>query len=440
MTSINAAPSSMSRTHFRILAGRAVAVVLVYGTLAAFIAAAYLVVVVGAVSILGSRAGILVLSVVATVLVAVAFEPVRQRVERWINRLVYGRRASPHEVLADLADRLAETESVQGILDRMARLMAYGTGAEQATVWLSDAHGLVVGAGWPATRSVVRVDSLSQLSDLVSPVAHGDELVGALQVIKSHENPITPVEEHLIADLAASAGLVVGNQRLNAALAARADELQASRRRLVNAEDTERRRLERDLRDGTQQEVVALKAHIRGLERLARDEGINGVADVLSEMAGDLEAAVDEIRSLARGLYPPLLESEGLEVAVRSHAQRSPIPVEVNSEMVGRHPMSVEAAVYFVIAEAMTNAVKHASPSRIEITLSDAEGLLTVNVDDDGFGFDPRQTGDGLGLVNIHDRIETLGGQVQFESAVGAGTRVSARIPILERGSVPRGT
>ncbi|HEX6222126.1 MAG TPA: sensor histidine kinase, partial [Acidimicrobiia bacterium] len=380
----------------------------------------------------GSRVGILMLSIIATVVVAVSFEPVRRRVERWINRLVYGRRASPYEVLAGLADRLAETESLQGVLDRMARLMANGTGAEQATVWLSDAGGLVVGAAWPATPPVVRVDSLDQMPGLICPVAHDDELVGALQVIKSHESPITPVEEHLIADLAGSAGLVLGNQRLNVALAARADELQASRRRLLTAEDTERRRLERDLHDGTQQEVVALSIHIRRLERLARDEGVNEVGDVLSGIAGDLEAAVDEIRSLARGLYPPLLESAGLEAAVRSHAQSSPIPVEVKSEMVGRHPKTVESAIYFVVAEVMTNAVKHSDSSRIEITLSDTDRQLMAEIADDGVGFDPRLTGDGHGLVNIRDRIEALGGEVHFESAVGAGTRVSARIPILE--------
>lgn len=423
----------MSRTHSRVLVTRAMAVVLVYGILAAFIASTYLVIVVGAGSILASRGGVLVLSGV----VAVAFEPARQRVERWINRLVFGRRASPYEVLGDLANRLAETESAQAVLDQMARLMADGTGAEQATVWLSDARGLLVGAGWPATPPVVRVDSLDHLSETVWPVVHGDELVGALQVIKSHENPITPVEERLITDLAASAGLVLGNQRLNAALVDRADELEASRRRLIDAEDTERRRLEHDLQDGAQREVVALSADIRGLERLAREEGLNEVADVLSEVAGDLEAAVDEIRSLARGLYPPVLEAEGLEEAVKSHAQRSPIAVVVKSGMVGRHPMTVESAVYFVVAEAMTNSAKHASPSRIEITLFEADGLLMVEVSDDGVGFDPEQTDSGLGLVNIRDRIETLGGEVQFESAIGAGMTVRARVPVLARGGVP---
>lgn len=427
----------MSRTHFRILVGRATAVILVYGILAAFIASAYLVAVVGAGSILSSRAGVLVLSIVVTALVAVAFEPVRRRVERWINRLVFGRRASPYEVLADLANRLAETESVQAVLDRMARLMADGTGAEQATVWLSDARGLLVGAGWPATPPVVRVDSLDHLSEVVWPVVHDDELVGALQVIKSHENPFTPVEERLITDLAASAGLVLGHQRLNAALTDRADELEASRRRLVDAEDTERRRLERDLHDGAQREVVALNADIRGLERLAREEELNEVADVLSETASDLEAAVDEIRSLARGLYPPLLQAEGLEEAVKSHAQRSPIAVEVKSGMVGRHPMTIESAVYFVVAEAMTNSAKHANPAQIEITLFEADGLLMVQISDDGVGFDPEQTDNGLGLVNIRDRIEALGGEVQFESATGAGTTVRARIPVLARGNVP---
>ena len=305
MISVNAAPRSLPKTHFRIVAGRAVAEVLVYGTLGAFIGTVYLLVVVGVGSILGSGPGMLELSVVATVLVAAAFEPVHRRVERGINRLIYGRRASPYEVLADLADRLAETESVQEVLNRMARLMADGTGADQTTVWLSDARGLVVGAGWPAIPARIRVDSVDDLVGLACPVVHHDEQVGALQIVKSHGNPITPLEQRLIADLAGSAGLVLGNQRLNVALVAQADELQASRRRLVTAQDTERRRLERDLHDGAQQEVVALTVHIRLLEDMAREGGAEEVADVLSEIAADLEAAVDEIRSLARGSTPP---------------------------------------------------------------------------------------------------------------------------------------
>lgn len=432
MTSVDAVPRSMRMRQLRLVAGRAVAAVLIYGTLAVFIGVVYVGVVVGVGGILGSGAGNLGLSVVATALVALAFEPVRRRVQGWANRLIYGRRASPYEVLAELADRLAETESAQGVLNRMARLVAYGTGAEQAAVWLREADGLVLGASWPQTPPVRQVDSLEQLSGLAFPVLHEGELVGALQAVKAGGNPITPLEQRLIADLAGSAGLLLGNQRLNAALAARADELQASRGRLVHAQDTERRRLESNLHEGAQQEVMALKVQIRLLMQVARGESAEEIADILSEIAGDIQAAVEEIRSLARGLYPPLLESEGLEAAVVSQAQGSPIPVELKSEGIGRHPKEVESAVYFAVAEAMTNAVKHAYPSRIDITLSESDGFLTVDVEDDGVGFDLHQTGDGIGLVNIRDRVQALGGEVDFVSAPGAGTTVAARIPILE--------
>lgn len=129
-----------------------------------------------------------------------------------------------------------------------------------------------------------------------------------------------------------------------------------------------------------------------------------------------------------------------METAVALHAKGLPIPVEVKGEGLGRHPKSVESAVYFVVAEAVTNSVKHGDPSRIEITLSDADGLLRVDIDDNGAGFDPHQTGDGVGLINIRDRIEALGGDVHLTSTVGAGTRVSVRVPILEGGGVPHFT
>jgi signal transduction histidine kinase len=403
----------------------------VYGILAAFIGMVYVLVVVVVGGALGSRGGSLALAVVATALVAMAFEPLRRRVQRWANRLVYGRRATPYEVLSDLTRRLARTEPSQGILERMARLMAEGTGAEQATVWLADrSRRLTAAAGWPDVPGRSQVATIDDLAGALATVTHDDELVGVLQVVKSRGNPVTPPEQHLLDDLAGSAGLVLGNQRLNAALAARADELQQSRRRLVEMQDAERRRLERDLHDGAQQQVIALKLKIGLAEHAARKQGRPDLAGQLSGLSDEAQTAVDEIRTLAKGIYPPLLESENLVAAIRAQAASAPVPVEISANGVDRYPRDVESAAYFAALEAMTNAVTHGEAKHVAITIDAGPGELSVVVRDDGIGFDQTVVEPGVGLVNIRDRVEALGGELVVTSAEGGGTTLFATIPL----------
>lgn len=409
---------------------------LVYGTLAAFIGAVYVLVVVGVGGMLSSEAGNLTLAVAATALVAIAFEPVRRRAQRWANRVVYGKRATPYEVLSNLTRRLAGAEPAQGLLKRMARLMAEGTGAEQATVWLANQNErLEAAAGWPQVPTPGEAASMDRLSGFTCPVLHNDELVGVLEVIKARGNPVTPTEQRLISDLAGSAGLVLGNQRLNSTLAARAAELQESRRRLVELQDSERRRLERDLHDGAQQQVVALKLKIGLAEHLATKQGAEGLAEELGELAEEAQAAVDDIRRLAKGIYPPLLESENLAVAIKSQAASMPVPVDVLDEGIDRYPRDVESAMYFAANEAMTNAVKHGESSNVHITLSTSEEMLNLQVTDNGAGFDPEGPHEGTGLINIRDRVEALGGEMHIHSSMGRGTTVSARIPLGDTAS-----
>lgn len=403
----------------------------VYGVLAAFIGAVYVFVVVLVGGALGSGGGGLALAVVATALVAMAFEPLRRRAQRWANRLVYGKRATPYEVLSDLTRRLAGTEPAQGVLKRMARLMAEGTGAEQAAVWLADdRRRLVAAAGWPGIPDPAQVASAEDLAGAIAPVTHEGELVGVLQVVKSRGNPVTPPEEHLIDDLAGSAGLVLGNQRLNTALASRAEELQQSRRRLVEMQDGERRRLERDLHDGAQQQVIALKLKIVLAQRLAQSKGAAELSAELGELAAEAQRSVDEIRALAKGIYPPLLESESLVAAIKAQAVGSSVPVEISADGVGRYPRDVESAVYFAAVEAMTNAVTHGEPSQIAISVTTIPGQLLLEVRDDGTGFDPGRDAPGAGLVGIRDRVEALGGELIVDSAPGTGTTLVVSIPL----------
>ncbi len=247
----------------------------VFAGLAAFITGIYVAIVVGIGTLIGSgEEPNLALSIVATALVAVAFQPVRERLTKVANRLVYGKRATPYEVLSRFSSHLGETVATEATLEQMARLLADGTGAARAQVWLKAGGQMRTAASWPADAApdfapVVAEDgALPEFAevDVAVPIAHHDELLGALTVTKSCGEGLTPTEQKLIDDLAAQAGLVLKNVQLTADLLARLDELAESRRRLVAAQDEERRRLERDLHDGAQQQLVVLKMKL-GLPR-----------------------------------------------------------------------------------------------------------------------------------------------------------------------------
>jgi two-component system, NarL family, sensor kinase len=266
-------------------------------------------------------------------------------------------------------------------------------------------------------------------------VSHEGEIVGALEVVKDRGYPVTPTEQRLITDLAGSVGLLLGHQRLNASLAARAAELRSSRRRLVELGDAERRRLERDLHDGAQQQVVALKLKIALGQHIARKAGDEGAALRLGHLTEEVQETLEEIRRVARGIYPQLVESESVVTAIRTRALGCPVPVDVSAANVGAYPPDVQAAVYFAAVEAITNAVAYAGPGRIEVGITDTGDEIVVAVTDDGSGFDPGSTGEGVGLTNIRDRVEALGGKLMVRSALGAGTTIEARIPVERRDS-----
>src|SRR5439155_1614550 len=233
---------------------------LVYGALAVFITIVYVGVVVGIGTLVRSRGQFtLALSIVATALVAVAFQPVRQRVERWANQLVYGTRSTPYEALTDFSHRVAGAYADEEVLPRLARVLVEGTGATVASVWIRRAGDPIAAATWPDTASPLAADA----ADRVARVRHEGELLGELTVRKRSGEPFTPVEETLLLDLAAQAGQVLLNVRLTAELQARLREIaaqalerRASRQRIVAARDTERRRLERNIHDGAHQHLV----------------------------------------------------------------------------------------------------------------------------------------------------------------------------------------
>jgi signal transduction histidine kinase len=262
------------------------------------------------------------------------------------------------------------------------------------------------------------------------PVEHAGELLGVLDVRKPANDPLSPADEKLVSDLAAQAGLVLRNVRLTAELRARLDDLRAAQKRLVSAQDEERRRLERNIHDGAQQQLVALTVKSRLARSLTLREPTRA-AEVLGQMEAETQEALEDLRDLARGIYPPLLADEGLAVALEAQARKSqPLPVSVDAGSIGRFPQDVEAAVYFSALEVLQNTAKHANASRATLTLRRSNGALSFTLADDGVGFDMSATGYGTGLQGIADRLGALDGRLEVTSAPGSGTTVVGRVPV----------
>jgi len=399
----------------------------VLAVLAVFITATYVLIVVGLGQLIGGDSDGLLLPIAATAIVAVAFEPVRLRAQRWANRIVYGNRATPYEVLSDLTERLSVAEEGEGILIRLATLLREGTGADRVTVWLGSIGGMTPAASAPL--EALAGSQPDPQSKSVFLVRHDEEVVGALEVIKPRGSVLSTAERSLVTDLAGSAGAVLGYQRLNDSLAERARELEESRGRLVGVQDQERRRLERDLHEGAEQFIVALKVKVGVASQMAGKHDAPELEALLGGLTEEAQAALDDVQSLAKGIYPPILESDGLGAAVSALASSTPVEVHVERDGVGRYPAEVEAAVYFDVSEAVTNAVKHADPP-IRIELSDRDGMLSFSVIDAGPGFDINQSDMGSGLENMADRLDAVGGKLTVESTGGESTAISGKIPV----------
>ncbi len=325
---------------------------LLFGALAVFIAIVYVGVVVGVGALVGSRADP-ILSAAAAAIVALAFQPVRSRARRFADRLVYGERAAPYEVLSEFADRLGNSYATEELLPRMTRALAGGTGAVRADVWVRVGDELVPEATWP--HDADPLPPIAALEDDVGdvsasgmrePIRHQGELLGALSIVKRPGESITPTEEKLLRDLAAQAGLVMRNVALTEQLREHIDQLRASRQRLVNAQDEERRKLERNLHDGAQQQLVALSVRLRLAEALATRDP-EKTRTMLADLQIQTGQAIEDLRDLARGIYPPLLADKGLVAALEGQARKSPIATSVSAENVARYPQQVEASVYF---------------------------------------------------------------------------------------------
>ncbi|MGI8615632.1 MAG: sensor histidine kinase [Actinomycetota bacterium] len=403
---------------------------LVFGALAVFITGVYVAVVV-VISTLATDS--LVPSLVATALVAALFQPIRRRVTRLANRLVFGRRAEPYEVLARFSDRVGATFAAEDVVPRTARVIAEGTGASHVEIWLRADGMLHPSAVWPS-------DSTPGASDpLIQEIRHQDQVLGEIRVWTAPGQPLRPTEEKLLADLASQTGLVIRNLSLTGELQARVDELsvrarelQGSRMRIVQAHDAERRRLERNIHDGAQQHLVALAVKLRLVGTTAAKDP-RRAADQLTDLRDQTDLALTTLLDLASGIYPSVLEEQGVGTALAAQGGAAGVPVSVDSDGVDRLPIEIEAAVYFVCLEAMQNAAKYARGTEVRVRLARDDDGLSFWVEDDGVGFDSAVAPRGTGLQNMRDRLAAFGGDVTITSTQGSGTTVSGRLRVPAR-------
>jgi signal transduction histidine kinase len=409
---------------------------LVYGLLSAALTAIYVGIVVGIGTLAGYAGGPL-LTAAAALAIAVLFQPLRRRAQLLANRIVYGQRATPYQVLADFAEDMAGQLDADAALDRMSSVLAGAMGAVRVEVWVRVGPQLRPRVTWPhgsAPPAAVPLPGGDGLPEFGATravaVCHTDELLGAITVEKPRSEPVSAAEDKLLAHLASQAGLVLRNVRLTAELQASIDDLRASRRRLVSAQDTERQRIERNLHDGAQQQLVALMIQLAVLDDAADDPA--EVRELTGELRDGLHAALDDLRALARGIYPPLLADQGLGAAVRAQAGRAPLPVLVEADGIGRYRRDAEATAYFCVLEALQNVAKYAHASCAKVALSCPDGHLEFTVTDDGDGFDTAKPIPGTGLQGMADRLAAVGGTLCIRSAPGLGTTISGRLPAGE--------
>jgi len=355
--------------------------------------------------------------------------PAYRLASRIADRVVYGGRASPSEVLSEFSGRLSETYATDDVLPRMAAIVGEATRAKEVRVWLRVSGVYRVAASWPA--DLLPEDPIVDPGEAL-PRFPGDghrtevrdrgELLGAITASFHANDPIDPARERLIRDMAAQAGLVLRNVGL-------IENLRASRQRMVAAQDEGRRRLERNIHDGAQQQLVALSVKTRLADTLI-DRDTTKAHEMLAQIQADTNDALETLRDLARGIYPPLLADKGLATALAAQGRKVAVPVSLDADGIGRYPAEAEATVYFCVLEAMQNVSKYAQASEIELRLGTSNSSLTFEVRDDGVGFDPQTHTPGTGIQGMQDRLDAVGGSLQVTSTPGSGTVVFGVVPI----------
>ena len=316
--------------------------------------------------------------------------------------------------VGELMARLGETPQRGELRDALAR--ALGDPSLELVYWLPDDERFVDARGRPVELPSVDSDRA------VTKVEREGGCVAALV----YDSLVHDQQGGYVDAIGAAASLALQNERLEAELRSKVEELRASRRRMLSIGLEERRRLERDLHDGAQQRLVSMALNMRLARARLRDDP--AAAERLLDSAGDeLGAALEELRELARGIHPAVLSDRGLDTALETLARRAPVPVELHRMPTARLPEAVELAAYFVVAEALTNVAKYASASHATVDVERTNGRVVVRVADDGIGGADPST--GTGLRGLADRLAVIEGRLEIDSEPGKGTTITARIP-----------
>lgn len=411
-----------------------------------YVASVYTVIVLGGGALTGDTdSPSLTLSILATVIIALSFVRVQSGLERVAARAGLGGAMSPYDLLSQFSEAVTSSVSPAETPARMARILAQGTGALWAQVWLVVDDELVLAAVWP--QGAAADLSAPVLPPKTAPVTtegqrtlavrHAAQTLGVLRLQERPGLALTTVEERLFAGLAAQAGAVLRQTVLQTELVERHDELvaqaaalRASRERLVTTQDAERRRLERDMHDGAQQHLVALAVNLRLAQSLA-PRSPDRAGQILATQADASVMAIRTLTTMSRGIYPRLLAAHGLRPALEATLTASAVPVTLGAGDLGRLPSAVEAAFYFCALEAVQNATKHADACQVTVELGQDDHSWQLCVSDDGTGFDladATHAAGGGGLLNMSDRLSAVGGSVRVTSTPGAGTSVTATV------------
>jgi signal transduction histidine kinase len=413
----------------------------------------------------GDRA-VLGLSMVAAAVAAIGYLPARDRLLASATRFVYGAKEAPDEALRTFGSRLTRAIPMDELLLQLAESLRKTMTLTSAEVYTGGGDVLeravsvpdtgprsivvtarerpivtragVSGSAWASVWLPALLEGREHEQLRVAPASHGGELLGLIVVERpAAADSFSDDDDRVLTELARQVGLAFHNAQLDTALQTTLDELRGqaealreSRARIVASGDAERRRVERNLHDGAQQNLVALAINLR----LARDiltEDPAAAGEMLDELGDEVKRTIQELRELAHGIYPPLLADSGLGEALRAAASRSPLSVQVASAEIGRYTPEIEAAVYFCCLEALQNAAKHAPDASVEMRIWEDSGGLLFSVNDDGPGFDAERARKGHGFVNMADRLGAIGGTVRWQSEPGHGAQIRGSIPLV---------
>jgi signal transduction histidine kinase len=449
------------------MGARAIVLAIRIGGLAAVVACVYALVVLGIGRVPTEDEWTLIaFSALAAAVCALAYASWRPRLDAFSNRLLRRDEASAGDLVTSFSSRAVRGLPAEELLLQLAESLRATLSLAQAEIW-TNTSGILerAAADPPAEGRTLILDGAEEaaaaragvvgrtwlglwLPDVllglpggplrIAAMTHAGDLVGLIVVAReAGQSDLGAADDEVLTNLARQAALALHDLRLGSALEASTDELRRqagelreSRARIVTAADAERRRIERDLHDGAQQHLIGLVVNLEVARELAATDP-QQVPPVLDALSGEIHTALDELRDLAHGIYPPVLVDRGLREAIEAALVHARVQGGVDGDGTRRYPVDVEATVYFCCLEAIQNTAKHAGPdARIGVRIWEEDATLLFEIADDGSGFESRDRRGGVGVANMRDRVGALGGQLHIDSAPSRGTRVIGGVPL----------